>query len=93
MKRKRNIKILLSSKKAFTNSENCSESPIKIYVLASFPAIGRFSPVFFPYRNQEKSAKCTFHQRLSEQTGSQAAFGTIVSAVCGYQKAGTSSLN
>jgi hypothetical protein len=61
MKRKRNIKILLSSKKALTYSEDCSESPIKIYVLASFPAIGRFSPVFSPYWKQEKSAKCTFY--------------------------------
>jgi hypothetical protein len=31
------------------NSEDYSESPIKIPVPASFPSIGRFSPVFTSY--------------------------------------------
>jgi hypothetical protein len=57
MKRKRNIKILPSSTKTLTNTEDCSESRIKISVPASIPAIGRLSPVFIPYWMQEKSAK------------------------------------
>ncbi len=37
-----------------TNSSDCSESRIKIFVPASFPSIGRFSPVFTtPYWMQE----------------------------------------
>jgi hypothetical protein len=49
--------ILLSSVKTLTNSEDFSECRIKGSVLASFPAIGRFSPVFTPYWMLEKSAK------------------------------------
>jgi hypothetical protein len=48
MKRKGNIKILLSSMKTFTNSEDGFESRIKISVPASFPAIDRFSLLFTP---------------------------------------------
>ncbi len=76
--------ILNSSMKTLTISENFSESHIKSCVLASFPAIGRFSPVFTPYWMLEKSAKMyrrlwnnfLDHRQLSYQ----------------YQKAGKSSL-
>jgi hypothetical protein len=65
--------ILFSSVK--TLSENFSESRIKSSVLASFPAIGRFSPLFTPHWMLEKSAKMyrrlrnNFHDhgQLSEQ--------------------------
>jgi hypothetical protein len=53
-----------------TNSEDGYESRIKISIPASFPAIGRFSPVFIPYWMQEKSAKMYEYMSL-------AAFGTI----------------
>ncbi len=75
------MKMLLSSLKTLTNSEDCSESRIKISVSASFPAIGRFSTVYKPYWMQENSRKCTCHWRLSEQfSDSLAAFGTIVNS-------------
>jgi hypothetical protein len=47
--------------KTITNSEDFSESRIKMYVLASFPATGRFSPMIPPLKMQEKSGKKFFH--------------------------------
>jgi hypothetical protein len=49
MKRKKNIKSLLSFMKTLINSEVCSESLIKISVSASVSAIDRFSLVITPY--------------------------------------------
>jgi hypothetical protein len=43
--------------KTLTHDEDCSKSRIKILVLASFPAIGQFAPVFTPYWMQKKSTK------------------------------------
>jgi hypothetical protein len=53
-----------------------------------------FLQCFPPSWMQEKSSKLSLSLAIFEQfSGSQAAFGTIVSAICGYQEAGTSSLN
>jgi hypothetical protein len=65
--------------KTLTHDEYCSKSRIKILVLASFPAIGQFAPVFTSYGCRKNPRKCTFHWRLSEQfSRSQAAFETLV---------------
>jgi hypothetical protein len=45
MKRKINVKLLLSSLKTITNSEDCSEGRIKIPFSPSFPAIGSLMDV------------------------------------------------
>jgi hypothetical protein len=75
-----------------TNSEDCSESRIKISVQASFCAIGRFYPVFTPYWMQAREIRENLHfiggfrknfqnrRRLSEQ---------LVRVIGGYKKAGT----
>ncbi len=74
--RKRNIKILLSSKKALTYSEDCSESLIKIYVLPHtlllvdflqcFPLIGcRKNPRNVRFINGFRNKQD--HRRLSVQ--------------------------
>ncbi len=65
--------------KTLTNSEDCSESRIKMYVLASFPATGRFSPMLPPIKMQEKSAKIFISSSAFVTiSGSQVAFGTFV---------------
>ncbi len=72
------MKLLLSSMKTLIESEDYSESRIKNSVPASFPAIGRFSPVYNPYWMQENPRTCTCHWRVSEQfSDSEAACGTI----------------
>jgi hypothetical protein len=69
----------------------CFESRIKISLSASFPVDFLQCLPLSEYRKNPQ--KCTFYWRLSEQfSGSQAAFETIVRAIGGYQKAGTSSL-
>ncbi len=92
-----NIKVLLSSMKTISNlnSEDCSKSRIKISVTASFPAIGRFSPVFslIGCRKIKVCENVHFiggfqnnlqdHRRISEQ---------LFRSIGGYQKTGRSSL-
>ncbi len=52
--------------KRLTYFEECSESCIKISVLAFFPAISRLTPVSL-IGCRKYLHKCTFHWRLSEQ--------------------------
>jgi hypothetical protein len=68
--------------KTLTNSEDCSESCIRIYVPASFPAIGRFSPLFTSYWMQDGFRN---NFRITD--------GTIVRAKGGYQNTGTKGFN
>ncbi len=68
---------MLSSKKALTYSEDCTDNPIKIYALVSFPAIGLFFSQCFPLIGSRKNPRNVRfingfrnkqdHRRLSEQ--------------------------
>ncbi len=63
----------------YSNSVDYSESRIKISVLASFPAIGRFFSSDYPLLDageNPENAQCTCHWRLS--VFSEAAFGTML---------------